>query len=76
MLTLDQLVELEFELQESTWRTYEEVKRDNPDLLIFIPEPDPRQTKEQIAVRLAAAAQRRTNFTMKNVVTGARRKWK
>lgn len=77
MLTIEELVELELAVQDATWANYELTRRDNPELLCWIHEPEPKRTADHIRAQLVGDAYSRTmTFSMRKVTTGARRNWK
>lgn len=73
-LTLDEQIELELAAQESNRVMYTSAA---PELkaLGWIAKPD-EYTREQIAMRIVGRANDQRNFSMANVTTDARRRWK
>lgn len=78
MLTLDDLVDIDFEVQEALWRNWEESQQKYPELieLGLLRQPDPRLTREQLRARIETRFTSTQYFTMRKVVTGSRRQWK
>lgn len=71
--TLDEIVDLEFNTQEALWAHWERIPH---ELRFWCAKPDERLTKEQIAARLTTRLDAQRNFSMRHVVTGARRNWR
>lgn len=75
-MSLDELARLEFDVQEAIWHAYEQADASLKELGWIKPPEGPRLTIEQFKARIEGHTMAAQQFSMRTVVTGARRKWK
>ena len=77
-LTIDDWVDIEWEMQRALHENYEWTRQTSPELieLGWIAKPDEWRSREEIYGECARRLSAQHNFSMGHVVTGSRRKWK